>query len=52
MDDYMSKKPVDYETFSKMWTWDDATRMVNMYRAEIQRARNYCKLFTSIISPA
>ena len=38
----MSKRPVDTETFMKMWTWDDATRMVNMYRSEIQRARNYC----------
>ena len=40
-DEYLRKTLTDKPKANHLWTWDDATRMVNLYRSEIARAAKY-----------
>ncbi len=41
MDEYIRKKTIDGIHMNRLWTWDDATRMVNFIRGEYARAAKY-----------
>ena len=41
MDDYMSACAMDKPKMLRMWTWDDATKIVNFMSLHLKQAEKY-----------